>query len=1064
MRPTQKIAMAVTIVLVVGVVASLFVVLLHVGPEQSTTVTSRTSSSTSPVGLTADPYAHTAPATFALVSDPSVIRSDPSFRSLAGKHYGFRYASFTNLSSVQNSDYVVIVLNSTSSGGYAQPVYSRLGKAAIQAAYKAGGALFELQNVWKPNQSVFVLAGYSAKALNGALNRFFTRQMPSSFTLGEFSYKVNSTSETTSPVTGGQGPIMTALYDNYSLTPNDQALYPPYNYTIDFANVISYQPLESEGSESWQASGPDLPKYSGVCDPPPPPPDGKGICYGELIGMPVVQFGDTAPQTPVYYLEDADCSIGPIRCTSEMGLALSGCTDFYTCQAITDAFQLPSMINTTDIWSLFEPSTIINISSVFSLFNGSKTQVAAGFMLLPMPAVMPIPFSFSTNVSQLIADNVVMFSEPQGICQPLGSTCLPGCTMFSIECAVNYTLWALVSESSNIPQVSQELETQTNYAPLFYPITLSAPPTFENSTGVYSFSYWDVTTQINTTYYEQAYFSPAATVYVGGPVTARAVYTETGSSGNVYGNVRFAYWKLNGSIGLGAGIKGALVTVRTSDGKVVYEATTNAQGYYTTPTLSPGCYAVNASEVGFNFEPVFDPICVDGNLNDPIYEWGGFYYYALSGYLGSMVLPSGQYSGAEFYLWYPDGLPAANVTVLARTQSGLLAGSYGGNGGFARSETSPSGVASFTWTAGPTPGFYNITFDANLAGNNLTFAMPVAVLGFNLSLENSTLTAFQGSSVVIPISAGYSPSYTGGLNFPAVTAVLSASGVPTNTTASFEPNPLVSPWYVSLFYNPARPNSALTVNIGSATPPGLYTIGITSVFESHGFEYPVTNSAMLTLLVKACNSRLSQIEGVVLNFDGNPQASNVTVYSLSGEKVFSENTSTGFFSTGYTLPPGAYNVSAYLPFDFSHPYFSELVNTEACISQSVTLTPRAALNLQVLYEGSPSPFSNVTLTYPGGYSVNITTNSQGIYSTAYSLPTGNYTAVAYSHGLNAKASFTLYPAETTNITINVIPANVANRVSGTTFTAVDAFVFGFVPLALTTIEWIDKHRRDRLAS
>ncbi len=196
------------------------------------------------------------------------------------------------------------------------------------------------------------------------------------------------------------------------------------------------------------------------------------------------------------------------------------------------------------------------------------------------------------------------------------------------------------------------------------------------------------------------------------------------------------------------------------------------------------------------------------------------------------------------------------------------------------------------------------------------------MLGFNLSLENSTITAFQGSGVVVAISTGYLFSYTRGLNLPPVTGVLSASDVQTNVTLSFEPNPLVSPWYDSLLYIPARPNSVLTLNIGNATPPGFYTIGITSVNESSELEYPLTNSTILTLMVRVCTSHLSQIGGWCSTSTAIPKFQTSRFTLSAGKKCLTKTPQPSTSALGHTLPPDTCNVSAYLQWDLSHPYFS----------------------------------------------------------------------------------------------------------------------------------------------
>lgn len=117
---------------------------------------------------------------------------------------------------------------------------------------------------------------------------------------------------------------------------------------------------------------------------------------------------------------------------------------------------------------------------------------------------------------------------------------------------------------------------------------------------------------------------------------------------------------------------------------------------------------------------------------------------------------------------------------------------------------------------------------------------------------------------------------------------------------------------------------------------------------------------------------------MVLNFDGNPQVSNVKVYTLGGEKVFNENTSTEYFSTW------AHTASGYLQ--------------RFCLSSVGPFTPLLQLarehivvrfpecDFDPMRSAQPSgPLQRFTLSdlqrntfLPAGYSVNNATNAQGM--------------------------------------------------------------------------------------
>ncbi len=1055
---SARLALVLIVIVGIGIIASVFIGLDVIGPGKSKTSTTPTSPSgtmtTSTQPSSGDPYAHTAPATFALVSEPSVPEHNSLFVKRAEETYVFVYANQENFTKVELSNFVLVAFNSTSPSGYYSLISSKLSSQAVSEAFAHGGATILLGPVWSANQTVFALAGYSGSTLTAALDLFFVhpkpllpapktallglgnttsasaaaamREAPSGYTPFRRGFDQGCVNVNATNLCPQLGPELSAYYGNYNLTPSDKILYPDYSYYFDFANLISYMPILADQNNAWQANGTGLPHSSGVCVPAPPPPDGESICYGELIGMPVFQFGSNPVHAPLYYLKNADCSLGPIRCTNEMGLLLSGCQTQMFCSSILNLFNLPDMLNITNDWNLTNDATVINLTSAFAAYNYAQVNVSSVTMLLPLPILPPLAFSYASSLSQMIADGIDMYSAPTGICEVTGNVCISGCTLFSSACVFNYTMWALLSVSSNIPGVTSELNPDTNFTGLFYPVTLNAPSTFTNFTGTYSFSYWDVTSEINGTSYTQLYDSPNASIDVLGPVQAKAVYTFSAASGSIVGRVEFAYLNFHtGGIEIGPPIEGATVTVKTQSGSVVATSVTGLDGFYATPYLSPGCYNVSAYEYGFYLQPAVNPQCVDGTVNDSIFQWENYFnYYALSSNeLDSIVLPAHENSGVVFYLWYPNGLPAANITVSAFTDSGSVQGNLGPPfGGLASSRTDAGGAAYFTWTAGGTPGFYRIFFNTVVAGQTLFYAFPTWVLGFNTTVQNSTVTVYQGSSVAVPLSTGYfvnsTVNATHELFFIGINATLSVSGIPTGVSAYFTPNPLVAPAYVNLGYNPLRPDSALELQIGNNTPPGVYRLSLSSVFSSVSFESSVTNTTPLTLKVLACVSPLGELTGDVLNLDGNPTPANVTIFSSSGVKVFTQNTTTGFFSTGYSLTPGKYNVSAYLPY-LSNPYFSETVAVKSCSSQSLMLTPRGALSVQVLYDGAPASHANLSITYPNGYVLNVSTNAQGVYSSAYSLQPGNYTVVAHVNGQSAGQSFLIQGGKMTSVTLDV---------------------------------------------
>ena len=132
------------------------------------------------------------------------------------------------------------------------------------------------------------------------------------------------------------------------------------------------------------------------------------------------------------------------------------------------------------------------------------------------------------------------------------------------------------------------------------------------------------------------------------------------------------------------------------------------------------------------------------------------------------------------------------------------------------------------WSAAAWPN-NNLSQQVTLAGTRLTVVVgtskstgdstPIAFLGvsqvappnFTLSASPASLSIRQGnqgtSTITTTISGGFNSSIA-----------LSASGVPSGTTVSFNPNPIPAP---------GSGSSAMTITVGSSTPLGTYPITVT---------------------------------------------------------------------------------------------------------------------------------------------------------------------------------------------------------------------------------------------
>ena len=145
-----------------------------------------------------------------------------------------------------------------------------------------------------------------------------------------------------------------------------------------------------------------------------------------------------------------------------------------------------------------------------------------------------------------------------------------------------------------------------------------------------------------------------------------------------------------------------------------------------------------------------------------------------------------------------------------------------------------SGNSTMTITVGSsTPtGTYPITVTANGGGiqQNTTVTLTVtAAPNFTISASPASLSVVQGnqgtSTITTTISGGFNSAIS-----------LSASGMPSGTTVSFNPNPISAP---------GSGNSSMTITVGASTPTGTYPITLT------GNGGGIQQSVSVTLTVTA---------------------------------------------------------------------------------------------------------------------------------------------------------------------------------------------------------------------
>ncbi|MGC2109879.1 MAG: hypothetical protein WA655_10205, partial [Candidatus Korobacteraceae bacterium] len=127
-----------------------------------------------------------------------------------------------------------------------------------------------------------------------------------------------------------------------------------------------------------------------------------------------------------------------------------------------------------------------------------------------------------------------------------------------------------------------------------------------------------------------------------------------------------------------------------------------------------------------------------------------------------------------------------------------------------------AGNSTMTITVGAsTPtGTYPITVTGNGGGlqQNTTVTLTVtAAPNFTISASPASLSVPQGNQGTSTLTTAISGGFNGAIS-------LSAAGMPSGTTVSFNPNPIPAP---------GSGNSTMTITVGASTPTGTYPITVT---------------------------------------------------------------------------------------------------------------------------------------------------------------------------------------------------------------------------------------------
>ncbi len=113
--------------------------------------------------------------------------------------------------------------------------------------------------------------------------------------------------------------------------------------------------------------------------------------------------------------------------------------------------------------------------------------------------------------------------------------------------------------------------------------------------------------------------------------------------------------------------------------------------------------------------------------------------------------------------------------------------------------------------------------------DDLAFAVGAGTASFSLSASPSSLSVVQGSNGTSTVTETSTNSFS-------AATTLSATGLPTGTTAAFSPNPITPPAN-------GTATSTLTLTVGSTTAPGTYTVTVT------GTSGTIVQSTNITLTV-----------------------------------------------------------------------------------------------------------------------------------------------------------------------------------------------------------------------
>lgn len=332
--------------------------------------------------------------------------------------------------------------------------------------------------------------------------------------------------------------------------------------------------------------------------------------------------------------------------------------------------------------------------------------------------------------------------------------------------------------------------------------------------------------------------------------------------------------------------------------------------------------------------------------------------------------------------------------------------------------------------------------------SNNVFAITAATNDYTLNLNNTSISACQGTDATFMVQVGQIGSYTG-----AVT--LSATGTPSGTTVTFIPNPVT----------PGNTSVMTISNTGAATP-GTYnfTVNGTSASGNHFVNGTVlisTSGVVASNLTLPVNAEPSAPIATVFNWNNAGSGLQYDIIIATDVALTTVvETATGLTATSYTatlLQPGTqyyWKVTAYnscsspvssSTFSFTTASCGTYTATNVPVSISATGTPTVTSTLVITANGTINDLNVLNLAGTHTYISDLTIKLTSPAGTQVTLFGGICTSDDnFSLNFDDEAATSTIPCPPTSggtfIPTNALSAFDGENMTGTwTLTVTDAF-------------------------